>query len=118
MACDIGIKVASRANAELETVSSSDDVPKRTWQLFDAIAQSTDHRALHHAVKQANDRLAPIRRAGRVDDACEEISALIQHWQTCDIESLSAGLNAYHERRKQLVPHIVACLGDNSELLN
>jgi DNA-binding GntR family transcriptional regulator len=119
MACDIGIDttaVTAVTAADLKTVAAGDDVARVTWQLFDAIARAADHRLLHHAVKQANDRLAPIRQAGRVDDACEELSALIRHWQQCDIPSLSAALSAYHERRKLLVPHIVACLGDNSDL--
>lgn len=118
MACDVGVEATPVAAMDSKLVSIEDDVPKLTWQLFDAIARATDHRSLHQAVRQANDKLAPIRRAGRVDDACEELSALIRHWQECDIKSLGAGLSAYHERRKQLVPHIVACLGDNSDLLN
>ncbi|MGN7726458.1 GntR family transcriptional regulator [Luteimonas sp. 22616] len=118
MACEIGIEVTPLAATDSRVVSTEDDIPNLTWHLFDSIARATDHRSLHQAVKQANDRLAPIRRAGRVDDACEELSALIRHWQECDIGSLSAGLSAYHERRKQLVPHIVASLGDNSDLFN
>jgi DNA-binding GntR family transcriptional regulator len=118
MACDIGIEATPVAATDSRVVSTEDDIPKLTWQLFDAIARAADHRSLHQAVRQANDRLAPIRRSGRVDDASEELAALIRHWQERDIRSLSAGLNAYHERRKNLVPHIVACLGDNSDLLN
>lgn len=118
MACDIGIGSTPAATADLKTVSTGDDVANSTWQLFDAIARATDHRPLHRAVKQANDKLAPIRQAGRVDDACEELSALIRHWQECDVGALSAGLSAYHERRKQLVPQIVACLGDKVDLFH
>lgn len=118
MACDIGIGSKPATTADLKIVSTGDDVARLTWQLFDAIARATDHRPLHQAVKQANDRLAPIRQAGRVDDACEELSELIRYWQDRDIGSLGAGLSTYHERRKQLVPHIVACLGDNVDLLN
>lgn len=118
MACDIGTISTPVTTSDLTAVASEDDVPTVTWQLFDAIARATDYRPLHQAVTQANDRLAPIRRSGRVDDACEELSALIGHWQKCDIRSLRAGLNAYHERRKKLVPHIVASLGDDSDLLH
>jgi len=118
MACDIGVECSPVTTTDLKVVSADDDIAKLTWQLFDAIARAADHRPLHLAVKQANDRLAPIRRSGRVDDACEELSALIRHWQQCDLRSLRSGLSAYHERRKKLVPHIVATLGDNSELLN
>ncbi|WP_417474299.1 GntR family transcriptional regulator [Luteimonas mephitis] len=116
MACDIGIESTTTADPKID--SAGDDVAALTWQLFDSIARATDHRPLHQAVKQANDRLAPIRHAGRVDNASEEISALIRHWQESDIGSLRAGLRAYHERRKQLVPQIVASLGDNSDFMH
>lgn len=118
MACDIGVQTKAVTPADLKTVSAGDDVAKVTWQFFDLIAKATDHRSLHRAVKQANDRLAPIRRAGSVDNAREELSVLMQHWQELDIQSLRAGLIAYHERRKEMVPRIVACLGDETDLLS
>ncbi len=118
MACDIGMAAAPVATEELDAVVASDDIARTTWHLFDTIARTTDHRSLHQAVEQANDKLAPIRWAGqgRVDDASEELSAMIGHWQARDIQSLRAALSAYHERRKQLVPHIVASLFEKSGL--
>ena len=121
MACDIGIEPTSAMAADPEVVSADDDVARLTWQLFDAIARAADHRSLHRAVEQANDRLAPVRRASRgalVDNAREELSALIRDWQERDIQSLRAGVSAYHERRKALVPHIVALLGDDIDLIH
>lgn len=120
MACDIGLETTSAATKGPEVVSSEDDIAGSTWQLFDAIARATDHRSLHQAVGQANDRLAPVRRIGLglVNDTIEELAALIRHWQECDIRSLRAGLNTYHERRKQLVPDIVAALGDGGDFMH
>ena len=120
MACDIGIAPAARKTDQLELASADDDPVKLTWQLFDAIARATAHRSLHHAVKQANDRLAPIRRAkqGLIEHGFEELSELYRHWQTRDMPALKSALRDYHERRKQLVPRIVALLTDASDYLN
>jgi DNA-binding GntR family transcriptional regulator len=120
MACDIGAAPAARKADQLELASADDDPVKLTWQLFDAIARATAHRSLHHAVKQANDRLAPIRRAkqGLLEHSFEELSELNRHWQTRDIPALKSALRDYHERRKQLVPCIVALLSDRSDRLH
>lgn len=117
MACDIGAAPAARKTEPLELASANDDLVKLTWQLFDAIARATAHGSLHHAVKQANDRLAPIRRAkqGLLEHGFEELSELNRHWQARDIPSLKSALRDYHERRKQLVPCIVALLSDGSD---
>ncbi|MEY2159862.1 MULTISPECIES: GntR family transcriptional regulator [unclassified Rhodanobacter] len=117
MACDIGAAPAARKTEPLELASADDDLVKLTWQLFDAIARATAHGSLHHAVKQANDRLAPIRRAkqGLLEHGFEELSELNRHWQARDIPSLKTALRDYHERRKQLVPCIVALLSDGSD---
>ncbi len=119
MACDIGAAPAARKTELLEPASTDDDLVKLTWQLFDAIARATAHGTLHHAVKQANDRLAPIRRAkhGLLEHNVEELSKLNQHWQARDIPSLKSALRDYHERRKQLVPGIVALLSEGSDYL-
>jgi hypothetical protein len=67
-------------------------------------------------VKQANDRLAPIRRAKQelLEHTGEELSQLSRHWQMRDMPALKSALHDYHERRKQLVPCIVALLSDRS----
>jgi DNA-binding GntR family transcriptional regulator len=120
MACDIGTAPAGRKADQLELASADNDPVKLTWQLFDAIARATDHRPLHHAVKQANDRLAPIRRAKQelLKHGFEELAELNRHWQTRDIPALKSALRDYHERRKQLVPRIVALLTDGSDYLH
>ncbi|MBD8881995.1 GntR family transcriptional regulator [Rhodanobacter sp. 7MK24] len=120
MACDIGAAPAARKAERLEPVSADSDLAKSTWQLFDAIARATAHRSLHHAVKQANDRLAPIRRAkqGLLGHGFEELSELNRYWQTRDIPSLKSALRDYHERRKKIVPRIVALLNDRSDYLH
>jgi len=120
MACDIGVAPMFRKTRKLELSRADDDLVKLTWQLFDAIAGATGHWSLHHAVKRANDRLAPIRRAkhGLLDRSFEELSELNRHWQTRDIPALKSALRDYHERRKQLVPGIVALLSDRSDYLH
>jgi|SRR5690606_1409391 len=117
MACDVGFGTTP-LTPEDPKPAACDDIPRQTWQLFDSIARATGHRYLYQSVKQANDRLAPIRRAGSFDNAREELSKLMQHWQERDIRSLKAGLSTYHERRKQVVPRIVACLDNDSDLLS
>lgn len=120
MALDIGAAPAARKAERLEPISADSDLAKSTWQLFDAIARATAHRSLHHAVKQANDRLAPIRRAkqGLLGHGFEELSELNRYWQTRDIPSLKSALRDYHERRKKIVPRIVALLNDRSDYLH
>src|SRR5690606_32345270 len=118
MACDIRFGPSRPAAGEEADAPDADHLACATWHLFDAIARATDHRSLHRAVEQANDRLAPVRwiGLGLVDDAADELSALIRDWQQGDEQALRSGLDAYHERRVQLVPHIVALLGEGSDL--
>ena len=120
MACDIGVVPTFQQSGNLVIASADDDLVKLTWQLFDAIARATAHWSLHHAVKRANDRLAPIRRAkqGLIEHAYEELSQLDRHWQTRDIPALKSALRDYHECRKQLVPSIVALLSDRIDYLH
>jgi DNA-binding GntR family transcriptional regulator len=120
MACDVGEAPAARKVEPLKVASADDDLVKLTWQLFDTIAAATARGSLHHAVKQANDRLAPIRRArlGLIDHVYEELSALNKHWQDRDMPALKSALRDYHERRKQLVPCIVAMLSNASDYLH
>lgn len=117
MACDIGVTPIARKAEPLKLSSADDDLVKLTWQLFDTIARVTIHESLHHAVKQTNDRLAPIRRTEQelLEHPFEELSELNGHWQKRDTPALKAALHAYHERRKQLVPCIVALLNDHSD---
>lgn len=117
MACDIGVAPTIQETTTLELTSADDDPVKLTWQLFNAIARATAHKSLKHAVKQANDRLAPIRRAkqGLLKNGFEELSELSRLWQARDMPALKSALHDYHERRKQLVPCIVALLSDNND---
>jgi DNA-binding GntR family transcriptional regulator len=119
MACDIGVSGVARKMEPLEITSAGDDLVKLTWQLFDAIARATANGSLHHAVKQANDRLAPVRRAaqGLLKNGFEEFSELNRHWQARDMPALKSALHDYHECRKKLVPCIVALLSEGSDYL-
>jgi DNA-binding GntR family transcriptional regulator len=118
-ACDIDAARVARKAEQLELASADDDLVKLTWLLFDAIAAATAHGSLHHAVKQANDRLAPIRRAaqGLLEHTYEELSELNRRWQAHDMPALKSALRDYHERRKQLVPCIVALLSEGGDYL-
>jgi len=120
MACDIGVAPAARKIEQLELASAGDDLVKLTWQLFDAIARATAHGSLHHAVKQANDRLAPVRRTAQelLKNGFEEFSELNRHWQARDMPALKSALHDYHECRKKLVPCIVALLSEGSDYLH
>ena len=51
----------------------------------------------------------------KVGDAIEELSALLRHWQQRDRQALEAAIDAYHARRAQLVPRIVAALEDGRD---
>ena len=120
MACDVDLASVSRRNGSIQVASPADDLVKLTWQLFDAIAGAAGHRSLHRAVKQTNDRLAPVRRAkqGMIENLFEELSELNRHWQERDIPALKSALREYHQCRKQRVPRIVAFLSDRSEHLH
>lgn len=82
MACDIGVAEIARRGGRVLVVPANDDPIKRTWKLFDAVAQATAHHPLHQAVRQANDRLAPVRRAKQqlLTGAHDELDALA-HWK-------------------------------------
>jgi Transcriptional regulators len=120
MACDIGVAPMFQKTGKLELSRADDDLVKLTWQLFDMIAGATGRWSLHHAVKRANDRLAPIRRAkqGMLEHSFEELSELNRYWQTRNVPALKSALRDYHERRKRLVPSIVALLNDRSDDLH
>lgn len=114
MACDVCFEAPRTMAGATEDEPPVDDLARATWQLFDAIARATDNRSLHRAIEQANDRLSPVRRIGLglVPDAADELSALIEHWKQGDEQALRSGLDAYHVRRAELVPRIVASLGE------
>ncbi|NIK08455.1 DNA-binding FadR family transcriptional regulator [Xanthomonas arboricola] len=116
MACDMGVALVPHAPAEPESTSAATDVVKQTWKLFDAIARATAHWSLHHAVRQTNDKLAPVRRAkhGLLDGLEEELAELTLHWQQRDLAALQTALHAYHVRRIQAVPRIVAVMHERS----
>lgn len=114
-ACEIAANRAAPVQVRHIDVTSPDrDLPKLTWQLFDAIAHASALAPLHQEVKRNNDWLAPIRRAKHhlVDDVFDELAQLNRHWQARDWGCLKAVLHDYHERRKKLVPSIVVTLKD------
>ena len=117
MACAIHFAAPDASLLPVE-LPAADDLALATWLLFDAIARGADHRSLYRAVEQVNDRLAPVRRIGLklVGDALDELSALLRHWQQRDRPALEAAIDAYHARRAQLVPRIVAALEDGRDL--
>jgi DNA-binding GntR family transcriptional regulator len=119
IACDL-IKARRPDSSRLPIVATAKNDPvKLTWKLFDAIAAQAGHGELHQLVKRTNDRLASIRRAkqGMIHDIHEELSELLRHWHHGDLDRLESALAAYHERRIQLVPHIVFALTVRAERL-
>lgn len=120
MACDLAPASPRSRAPTREPASGEDDVVKMTWKLFDKIAAATGHRSLHTAVKQANDRLAPIRRAKQdlLPDPREELLTLSRAWHDRDIGDLRRALENYYGRRKKLVPRIVELLNEGSDNLH
>ncbi|WP_202841039.1 GntR family transcriptional regulator [Luteimonas saliphila] len=111
-AFEIGFPQWTHEDVREVDLSPDDDLVKRTWHLFDAIASATGHVPLHRTVRRTNDCLAPIRRHKQtlLPDAFEELSELILHWRRRDIDALRLALKRYHDRRMQLVPCIVVLL--------
>jgi len=117
MACDKGPSPTARKPEPLQLAAADADLVGLTWQLFDSIALVTARTSLHRAVEQANDGLGPIRRAkqGLIKDGFEELSVLNRHWEAHDMPALKAALHDYYERRKRLVPCIVALLNERRD---
>jgi DNA-binding GntR family transcriptional regulator len=117
MACDKSPSPTARKPEPLQLATADADLVGLTWQLFDSIACVAACTNLRRTVKQTNDRLAPIRRAklGLIEDGFEELSALNRHWEAHDMPALKVALHDYHERRKRLVPCIVALLNERSD---
>lgn len=111
-ACDVGFPAAPK-HAEVRAVPQAErDVATRTHDLFEAIALATERPFLHRAIRHANDRLAPVRRIEPelIHDAPAELAALMRHWQRRELKPLKTAMNDYHERRRRLVPQIVAII--------
>lgn len=114
-AIDHGLSSPSQQRPRIvPPISPQDDPVKRTWQLFDAIGRATGHRFIHCAIKHANDKLAPIRRAKQllIEDSAEELAELILLWEEKDASSLKTAIRTYHQRRRDLVPVVVALLNE------
>lgn len=118
MACNSPARREMAPDSMLATVD--DDLPKRTWKLFDAIARSGGQWSLHQAVRRHNDRLAPIRRAKLelMTGGEEELDRLQQFFFAHDLQGLEQALRDYHAHRKQLVPQIVALLAERRDSLH
>lgn len=120
MACDLATARIPSGVREPDAAPAYEDPVEITWQLFDAIGQATANAFVHHGIRRMNGWLAPIRRAKRelVEDAFDEIIELERHWQQRDVSSLKAALRHYHERRRHLVPWIVAALKQREDRLH
>lgn len=120
IACEMGFAARSlQVFREIETPSPEQDLVRMTWQLFDTIGGAAGQRFLYLDVKRTNNKLAPIRRAkhGIIENDLEELSELIRHWNVQDVAHLESALRRYHERRKKLVPSIVAMLTERRDQL-
>jgi DNA-binding FadR family transcriptional regulator len=114
MVCDRLSTGGEHGSPPSRSIAADGDVIKLTWQLFDAIARASDHRVLHEMIRNTNDRLAPVRRAkqGLLPRSHQEYIELSTFWQARNIPALREAVREYHERRKRLVPRIVALLND------
>jgi DNA-binding GntR family transcriptional regulator len=112
MACEISLESPAMLTSIHAVATSSADVVALTRQTFESFALETGHHFLHLAVRQANDKLDPIRRAKQplVPDARQELARLIRLGQRRQVQQLKAALVDYHERRMRLVPQIVGVL--------
>lgn len=115
IACGDAASSRSTSRPPLST-EHHDDVVSLTGELFEAIALAAGGLSLIDAIRRANARLGAIRRTEiqLLDDAQDELAHLQRLWGDREMQSLKAGLDDYHERRKQLVPCLVARLGGSS----
>jgi DNA-binding GntR family transcriptional regulator len=116
IACDIAAVPARTAGPEAGPHLRDADVVLATRDLFEAIALAASHSYLYFAVRQANDRLGPIRRVAQtvIPDADGELDELDRFWRAGRRTALKTALVAYHQRRQRLVPHIITALTDAS----
>lgn len=112
MACELGFSAMHKHQDQPSHRKRDGDPVKLTRQLFENMALATEDLALYQAVLQANDRLGPIRHAKRgvFEQTLEEVVRLREHWHNHDLPSLKQGIIDYHDRRRKLVPRIVASL--------
>ncbi|HEY1076897.1 MAG TPA: hypothetical protein VGE51_09425 [Fontimonas sp.] len=88
------------------------DVVVLTQQLFDAIASDTQWPDLSRSVQLANERLAATRHTERqfCKDALGELAEINRLWLKRDLPRFRQVLFEYHERRRALVPRLVAVM--------
>jgi len=88
------------------------DAVSLTRQLFDAIASGTQWPDLSREARLASDRLAAARHTERpfCKDALEELADINRLWLKRDLPCLRQALFEYHQRRRDLVPRIVAVM--------
>ena len=88
----------------------SDDIVSLTSYVFDTIALGTQNPCLYAAIRHTNDKLSPIRRMGigLLEHTTEELQMMLEHWQQRDKKTLKSAVIKYHERRREIVPIIVA----------
>ncbi len=93
------------------------DAVMLTQQLFDAIASGTQWPDLSGSVRLANHRLAATRYAERsfCKDALVELAGIIRLWLKRDLTRLRQAFLEYHERRRELVPRLVAVMARHAE---
>jgi len=92
------------------------DTVLQTRELFEEIALTNGSFYLTEAVRRANARLEVVRKTEiqLLDDTPKELVSLHRLWRNQEMDALKAALAAYHERRRHLVPRLVAALGVKS----
>lgn len=88
---------------------STPDVVALTAQTFSAVARLPDNEEFTVAIRNANDRLHPIRvrKDGLLDLRKEELLTLTEALLGAGFSQLEQMLRVYHRRRMDLVPELV-----------
>lgn len=78
--------------------------------LFAAIAELGENGEFRRAIGTVNDRLRALRQQKAADrfEWADDHVVLRTAWQSADLPALRDGIVAYHARRLQLIPQIVA----------
>lgn len=110
IACETQLDHLDEKSTLLDALANERDIVSMTAHLFEAIALRTDNSCLYFSVRRTNSLLSPIRhmKAGILEGTDEELCILRDHWVKQRVEPLKAAVIDYHQRRKDLVPRIVA----------
>jgi DNA-binding transcriptional regulator YhcF (GntR family) len=81
-----------------------------TENLFVSVAALDGNQEWQRIMRNLNDRLRPVRllNKSKLIDRAVELETMREAWQRGDLQSLNKHIWAYHARRLDLVPRLVA----------